>query len=101
LVEAETQSARNRNLNSEIIMKKTKISRRTLLKGAAGLAAGSTLVTGFPAVHAADEKVLRYLGTAVNQSDDIKTSSPPLTTSLSALLLSRIHSTFLIPNISA
>ena len=48
-----------------------KVSRRTLLKGAAGLAAGSTLVTGFPAVHAAEEKVLRYLGTAVNQSDDI------------------------------
>ena len=48
-----------------------KMSRRTLLKGAAGLAAGSTLVTGFPAVHAAEEKVLRYLGTAVNQSDDI------------------------------
>ena len=49
----------------------SKVSRRTLLKGAAGLAAGSTLVTGFPAVHAAEEKVLRYLGTAVNQSDDI------------------------------
>ncbi len=48
-----------------------KVSRRSLLKGAAGLAAGATLVTGFPAVHAADEKVLRYLGTAVNQSDDI------------------------------
>ena len=47
-----------------------KLSRRTLLKGAAGVA-GVTLVTGFPAVHAADEKVLRYLGTAVNQSDDI------------------------------
>ena len=52
-------------------MTKTKLNRRTLLKGAAGLAAGSTLVTGFPAVHAADEKILRYLGTAVNQSDDI------------------------------
>lgn len=49
----------------------SKVSRRTLLKGAAGLAAGSTLVTGFPAVHAAEEKVLRYLGTAVNQSDEI------------------------------
>ena len=48
-----------------------KVSRRTLLKGAAGLAAGSTLVTGFPAVYAAEEKFLRYLGTAVNQSDDI------------------------------
>ena len=48
-----------------------KISRRTVLKSAAGLAAGATLVTGFPAVHAAEEKVLRYLGTAVNQSDEI------------------------------
>ena len=52
-------------------MTKSNINRRTLLKGAAGLAAGSTLVTGFPAVHAAEEKVLRYLGTAVNQSDEI------------------------------
>ncbi len=48
-----------------------KVSRRTVLKSAAGLAAGATLVTGFPAVHAAEEKVLRYLGTAVNQSDEI------------------------------
>ena len=50
------------------------VSRRSLLKGAAGLAgaaAGATAVTGFPAVWAAEEKVLRYLGTAVNQSDDI------------------------------
>jgi putative spermidine/putrescine transport system substrate-binding protein len=50
------------------------VSRRSLLKGAAGLAgvaAGVTSVTGFPAVWAAEEKVLRYLGTAVNQSDDI------------------------------
>src|ERR1700729_4102139 len=49
-------------------------SRRSLLKGAAGLAgaaAGVTSVTGFPAVWAAEDKVLRYLGTAVNQSDDI------------------------------
>ena len=48
-----------------------KVSRRTVLKSAASLAAGATLVTGFPAVHAAEEKVLRYLGTAVNQSDEI------------------------------
>src|SRR5579862_5581483 len=50
------------------------LSRRTLLKSAgalAGAAAGATAVTGFPAVWAAEEKVLRYLGTAVNQSDDI------------------------------
>jgi putative spermidine/putrescine transport system substrate-binding protein len=46
------------------------ISRRTMLK-AAGAAVGATAITGFPAVWAAEEKVLRYLGTAVNQSDDI------------------------------
>ena len=50
------------------------LSRRALLKGAAGLAgaaAGSGAITGFPAVWSQEEKVLRYLGTAVNQSDDI------------------------------
>ncbi|MBP33751.1 extracellular solute-binding protein [Methylobacterium sp.] len=47
----------------------SKPSRRTLLKGAAALAA--TPVTGFPAVHAAEPVTLRYLGTAVNQSADI------------------------------
>ena len=50
------------------------VSRRSVLKGAgalAGAAVGATAVTGFPAVWAAEEKVLRYLGTAVNQSDDI------------------------------
>ena len=50
------------------------MSRRAVLKGAAGLAgaaAGSGAITGFPAVWAQEEKVLRYLGTAVNQSDDI------------------------------
>src|SRR5258708_7915032 len=50
------------------------INRRTLLKGAAsvaGLAAGSGAITGFPYVHSAEPKVLRYLGTAVNEGDDI------------------------------
>src|SRR6201986_5456471 len=50
------------------------LSRRSLLKGAAGLAgaaAGSGAITGFPAVWAQENKVLRYLGTAVNQSDDM------------------------------
>ena len=47
----------------------SKPSRRTLLQGAAALAA--TPVTGFPAVHAAEPVTLRYLGTAVNQSADI------------------------------
>src|SRR6202521_475488 len=50
------------------------LSRRAVLKGAAGLAgaaAGSGAITGFPAVWSQETKVLRYLGTAVNQSDDI------------------------------
>jgi len=50
------------------------LSRRAVLKGAAGLAgaaAGSGAITRFPAVWSQEEKVLRYLGTAVNQSDDI------------------------------
>ena len=46
------------------------VSRRNVLK-AAGAVAGVTAVTGFPAVWAQEEKVLRYLGTAVNQSEDI------------------------------
>jgi putative spermidine/putrescine transport system substrate-binding protein len=54
--------------------KTTGLSRRAVLKGAAGLAgaaAGSGAITGFPAVWSQEEKVLRYLGTAVNQSDDM------------------------------
>ena len=50
------------------------LSRRAVLKGAAGLAgaaAGSGAITGFPAVWSQEEKVLRYLGTAVNQSDEM------------------------------
>src|ERR1700760_4727000 len=50
------------------------VSRRSLLKGAAGtlgLAAGSGAITGFPYVHSAEPKVLRYLGTAVNEGDEI------------------------------
>ena len=46
------------------------VSRRAMLKGAGALA-GAGAITGFPAVWAAEEKVLRYLGTAVNQSEDI------------------------------
>ena len=56
-----------------VITRKT-LSRRAVLKGAAGLAgaaAGSGAITGFPAVWSQEDKVLRYLGTAVNQSDDI------------------------------
>ena len=41
--------------------------RRTLLKGAAGVFASGM----FPAVHAQDKIVLRYLGTAVNQDKSI------------------------------
>ena len=49
------------------------MSRRSLLTGASAVAglAGSAAITGFPAVHAQEPKVLRYLGTAVNQSADI------------------------------
>jgi len=48
------------------------LSRRSLIK-AAGALAGAGAVSSFPmpAVWASEEKVLRYLGTAVNQSDDI------------------------------
>src|SRR5260370_30648507 len=51
-----------------------RFSRRSVLKGAAcvaGVAAGTRGITGFPGVHAQEPKVLRYLGTAVNQSLDI------------------------------
>src|SRR5882762_3140313 len=54
--------------------KSKSINRRTLLKGAAsvaGFAAGSGAITGFPYVHSAEPKVLRYLGTAVNEGDEI------------------------------
>src|SRR4051812_11441786 len=53
--------------------RKTGVSRRTLLKGTAGLAglaAGSGAITGFPYVMSAEPKVLRYLGTAVNEGDE-------------------------------
>jgi putative spermidine/putrescine transport system substrate-binding protein len=46
--------------------------RRHMLKGTAGLAGVATgMVTGVPFVHSAEPKVLRYLGTAVNEGDDI------------------------------
>jgi len=48
------------------------ISRRNILKGAAGIAgvaAGSGAITGFPYVKSAEPKVLRYLGTGVNEGD--------------------------------
>ena len=49
------------------------LDRRSFLKGtaAAGAAIGAQAITGFPAVLAAEGVTLRYLGTAVNQSDDI------------------------------
>ena len=48
------------------------ISRRNILK-AAGALAGASAASTFPApaVWASEEKILRYLGTAVNQSEDI------------------------------
>jgi len=49
-----------------------KVSRRSVLKGTGSLVLlGSEAISGFPAVHAQAPKVLRYLGTAVNQSADI------------------------------
>jgi putative spermidine/putrescine transport system substrate-binding protein len=47
----------------------SKITRRTVLKGAGALMGSTTLYA--PAVHAQEAKVLRYLGTAVNQSTEI------------------------------
>src|ERR1700675_651684 len=50
------------------------INRRTLLKGAAsvaGLSAGLGGIPRFPYVPSAEPKVLRYLGTAVNEGDEI------------------------------
>lgn len=59
---------------TDLLKMKKSISRRNLLKGAAGvagLAAGSGTFISAPYVHAAEPKVLRYLGTAVNEGDDI------------------------------
>jgi len=51
--------------------KNSKITRRAVLKG--GTALGGLALGGLaaPAVHAQEPKVLRYLGTAVNQSTEI------------------------------
>ena len=47
-------------------------SRRTILKGTGALArSGRDAGSSAPAVHAQEPKVLRYLGTAVNQSTEI------------------------------
>lgn len=54
--------------------KKKGLDRRAVLKGAAGaagLAAGGGVITGFPNVISQEAKVLRYLGTAVNEGDEI------------------------------
>jgi putative spermidine/putrescine transport system substrate-binding protein len=51
-------------------MKVSRLGRRALLRTGAGLA-GSGAITGFPAILAQEPKVLRYLGTAVNEGDDI------------------------------
>ena len=52
----------------------SRVSRRSILKSTAA-AAGTTVglggITGFPYIMAQSPKVLRYLGTAVNQGDDI------------------------------
>ena len=52
--------------------KQKALSRRELIKGVGGMALlGPSAITAFPAVMAQTPKVLRYLGTAVNQSPDI------------------------------
>ncbi len=59
---------------TDVTKTKQGLNRRNLLKGAAGtvgLAAGSGAITGFPYVISAEPKVLRYLGTAVNEGDDV------------------------------
>src|SRR6202020_431803 len=96
--------------------KTTSLSRRAVLKGAAGYAgaaAGSGAITGFPAVWAQEEKVLRYLGTAVNQSDDmtkkVKEETGITIQNIVAttddvtkrVITQRTRSTFWTPNISA
>ena len=51
-----------------------KVSRRKFVKLAAttaGVAAGTGLITGFPAVHSSSQITLRYLSTAVNQHPGI------------------------------
>jgi len=65
-------------------MKKTEnggISRRTLLKGSAITAGfiGTSVVTGFPAVHADEPITLRYLSTATNQSPAIAAKAKEVT----------------------
>jgi putative spermidine/putrescine transport system substrate-binding protein len=47
------------------------LTRRQMLKTTVAGAAATAFVAKAPAIHAADDKVLRYLGTAVNQSADI------------------------------
>src|ERR1700680_4184262 len=50
------------------------ITRRRAMQGAGAAAVallGPEAITGFPAVRSQEDKVLRYLGTAVNQSADI------------------------------
>ncbi len=72
--EAPPNTSEDCGMTTDITPKGWRFSRRTLLQGSAaiaGTAAGTGVITGFPAVWAADTKVLRYLGTAVNQSADI------------------------------
>ena len=54
---------------------KKNITRRNMLKtstAAVGAVAGAGLLKGFPAIHAADAPVIRYLGTAVNMGDAVQ-----------------------------
>ena len=58
------------------------LTRRNMLKtstAAIGAVAGAGLLKGFPAIHAADAPVIRYLGTAVNMGDAVPVSYTHLT----------------------
>jgi putative spermidine/putrescine transport system substrate-binding protein len=52
---------------TDTLLATSDVSRRTVLKGTAGILAASV----FPAIHAQEKIVLRYLGTAVNQDKAI------------------------------
>jgi putative spermidine/putrescine transport system substrate-binding protein len=52
---------------TDTLLATSDVSRRTVLKGTAGILAAGV----FPAIHAQEKIVLRYLGTAVNQDKAI------------------------------
>ena len=88
-------------------------SRRNLLKGTAGVATAAAFGGRAPYVMSQEKKVLRYLGTAVNQSAEIAAKAKedlgitieyiPVTTDevTKRIITQPIALTWLIPNISA